>query len=143
MSPIILGKKKTQDVQVYCEVGGGVEHLEGRRRNTRNDEDEIEDEERQRQQRRKMLREFDAFIKSVEEAAKDFNVNFERPYREIGFEANYNRARIFLQPTLNTLMNVIEAPFFILTLSEVEIACFERVMVTYVSNIHLARNKIL
>lgn len=47
-SPIILGKKKTHDVQFYCEVGGGVEHLEGRRKHNRNDEDEIEDEERSR-----------------------------------------------------------------------------------------------
>ena len=56
----------------------------------------MEEEERSRVQRRKMHREFDAFIKSIEEAAKDYNVIFERPYRELGFEGNWNRARIFL-----------------------------------------------
>ena len=76
-----------------------------------------------------MHREFEAFIKSVEETAKDYNVVFDKPYRDLGFEGNWNRARMFLQPTLSTLMNVIEAPFFILTINEVEIACFERVMV--------------
>lgn len=96
MSPIIVGKKKTQDIQFYCEVGGGVEHLEGRKRNNRNDEDEIEDEEKQRQQRKKMHREFEAFIKSVEETAREHKVEFDKPYRELGFEGNWNRARIFL-----------------------------------------------
>jgi|APCry1669188879_1035177.scaffolds.fasta_scaffold559051_1 nucleosome binding factor SPN SPT16 subunit len=75
-----------------------------------------------------MHKEFDAFIKSIEDSAKEFNVLFERPYRELSFEGNWNRARIVLQPTLNTLMSIVETPFFILPLNEVEIACFERVM---------------
>ena len=44
---VMIGKKKTNDVQFYCDVGQSVEHLENRRRN-RNDEDEIEEEERMR-----------------------------------------------------------------------------------------------
>jgi len=35
-------------VQFYCEVGGGVEHLEGRKKTHKNDDDEIEEEERLR-----------------------------------------------------------------------------------------------
>ncbi len=75
-----------------------------------------------------MAKEFEAFIKSIEEGGKDFKIVFEKPYRDLGFEGNWNRARMFFQPTLNILMNVVETPFFILTISEVEIACFERVM---------------
>lgn len=76
-----------------------------------------------------MAKEFEAFIKSIEEVGKDYRVLFEKPYRDLGFEGNWNRARIFFQPTLSTLMSVVETPFFVLTISEVEIACFERVMV--------------
>lgn len=46
-NPVIIGKKKTTDIQFYCEVGGGVEHLESRRK-AKNDDDEIEDEEKVR-----------------------------------------------------------------------------------------------
>lgn len=37
-----------------------------------------------------------------------------------------------LQPTPKCLINVIETPFFVLTLSEVDIACFERMLVNRV-----------
>lgn len=54
ISPIMLGRKKTQDIQFYCELDGGVEHLEGRRRSNRNEIEEMEDEERLRLSRKKM-----------------------------------------------------------------------------------------
>ncbi|CAD8117267.1 unnamed protein product [Paramecium sonneborni] len=127
-SPIVLGKRKTHDVQFYCEVGGAVEHLEGRKRTNRNDDDEIEEEERLRVHRKKMAREFEVFIKTIEEMGADYKIQFEKPFRDLGFEGNWNRARLFLQPTPNTLMNIVESPFFILTLSEVEICCFERII---------------
>lgn len=75
-----------------------------------------------------MAKEFEAFIKSIEECGKEHKIMFEKPCRNLGFEGNWNRARIFFQPTFNTLMSVVETPFFILTINEVEIACFERVM---------------
>ncbi|CAD8115753.1 unnamed protein product [Paramecium sonneborni] len=127
-SPIVLGKRKTHDVQFYCEVGGAVEHLEGRKKTNRNDDDEIEEEERLRMHRKKMAKEFEVFIKTIEELGADYKISFEKPFRDLGFEGNWNRARLFLQPTRDTLMNVVESPFFILTLNEVEICCFERII---------------
>ncbi|CAD8166538.1 unnamed protein product [Paramecium pentaurelia] len=127
-SPIVLGKRKTHDVQFYCEVGGAVEHLEGRKKTNRNDEDEIEEEERLRMHRKKMAKEFEVFIKTIEELGAEYKISFEKPFRDLGFEGNWNRARLFLQPTRDTLMNVVESPFFILTLNEVEICCFERII---------------
>lgn len=75
-----------------------------------------------------MAKEFEAFIKSIEEQSGDYKIVFEKPQRALGFEGNWNRARLFLQPTPNTLMHVIETSPFILTLSEVEICCFERII---------------
>ena len=41
-----------------------------------------------------MGKEFEAFIKSIEEVGSDFKIKFEKPYRDLGFEGNWNRARI-------------------------------------------------
>ena len=67
---MLIGKKKTNDIQFFCDVGQTVEHLENKRRN-RNDEDEIEEEERLRNQRKKISKEFEAFAKSIEEATNN------------------------------------------------------------------------
>ncbi len=42
-----------------------------------------------------MAKEFEAFIRSIEDVGKDYQVVFEKPYRDLGFEGNWNRARIF------------------------------------------------
>lgn len=91
-----MGKRKTHDVQFYCEVGGAVEHLEGRKKTNRNDDDEIEEEERLRMHRKKMAKEFEVFIKTIEELGADYKISFEKPFRDLGFEGNWNRARLFL-----------------------------------------------
>jgi nucleosome binding factor SPN SPT16 subunit len=54
-------------------------------------------------------------------------IEFDIPYRELGFHGVPGRNNVFLQPTVHCLVNLIEAPFFVLTLDEVEIAYFERV----------------
>jgi len=38
-----------------------------------------------------------------------------------------NRSSVFLQPTVHCLVNLTEVPFFVLSLSDIEIAYFERV----------------
>jgi nucleosome binding factor SPN SPT16 subunit len=54
-------------------------------------------------------------------------IEFDIPYRELGFHGVPGRNNVFLQPTVHCLVNLIEAPFFVMTLDEVEIAYFERV----------------
>jgi len=49
------------------------------------------------------------------------------PYRELGFHGVPNRSSVFLQPTVHCLVNLTEVPFFVLSLSDIEIAYFERV----------------
>lgn len=52
-NPIMVGKKKTDDVQFYTEVGEAVQTLDGGRRSMY-DPDEIEEEQRERDVRNKV-----------------------------------------------------------------------------------------
>jgi nucleosome binding factor SPN SPT16 subunit len=49
------------------------------------------------------------------------------PYPDLGFNGVPNRSTVFLQPTVHALISISEAPFFVLSLSDIEIAYFERV----------------
>ena len=48
--------------------------------------------------------------------------------KDLSFEGNWNRARLILQPCQNCLVNVIESPFFIVSITDIDICCFERIM---------------
>jgi nucleosome binding factor SPN SPT16 subunit len=124
---IMVGKKKTQDVQFYTEVMELSHDLGGNSRKSGfGDADEIEDEQRERELRQKMNDEFQKFVRKVEEAAGGA-LEFDIPYRELGFHGVPHRSSVFMQPTVNCLVHLTEAPFFVLSLSDVEIAHFERV----------------
>lgn len=43
-----------------------------------------------------MAKEFESFIKTIEEMGSDYKIQFEKPYRDLGFEGNWNRARLLL-----------------------------------------------
>jgi nucleosome binding factor SPN SPT16 subunit len=118
----MVGKKKTFDVQFCTEVMEVSQALDGRRY----DHDELEEEQRERQMRQRLNTEFQNFVKKVEELA---NMEFDMPYRDLGFHGVPHRSSVFLQPTVHCLVNLTEIPFFVLTLSNVEIAYFERVQV--------------
>ena len=97
--------------------------LDGRRY----DADELEDEQRERQMRQRLNTEFQNFVKRVEEAS---GLEFDIPYRDLGFYGVPHRSSVFLQPTVHCLVNLTETPFFVLSLDDLEIAYFERVQVT-------------
>ncbi|KRW98162.1 Peptidase M24, structural domain [Pseudocohnilembus persalinus] len=124
-NPLIINKKKTYDVQFFTEVGVGAVDLNQKRRTGM--DDDYDDEEQEKLMRKKLNKDFKLFIRAIQEIDKD-SVNFERPYRDLGFDGAPNRATCFLQPTNSCLINVIDSPQFILTLEEVELCCFERMM---------------
>ena len=67
-------------------------------------------------------------MKMVEQITKEA-VKFDVPYRELGFYGTPFRSEVFLQPSVNCLVNLTEMPFFMLNIDEIEIASFERVNV--------------
>ena len=64
--PIMIGKKKTDDVQFYAEIGSITEDVDRRNKH----EEDSDEEERERIARKKLDKEFQAFIKACEEVIR-------------------------------------------------------------------------
>jgi nucleosome binding factor SPN SPT16 subunit len=125
-NPILVGRKKTNDVQFYREAGSQADDLDMRRRG--NDYEEYEIELRERQIRERIN---DEFAKFVEEAELISKIESDVPYRELSFTGVPYKSNVTLIPTVNAIVSLIELPFFVLTLDEVELVYFERVSVSY------------
>ena len=148
--PIMIGKKKTTDVQFYIETMDASESLDNTRRSGY-DPDELEEEQRQRALRNRTTRSSTTSPRSVEEAAK--NLEFDIPYRELGFYGQPNKSINLMMPCVNALVELTEVvrararpdaarlnaliepfttpaqpPWFVVPLSDIEIAHFERVV---------------
>lgn len=105
------------------------QNLDNRRRSMY-DPDELDEENRERQLRAKLNHTFKEFCKKVEATAEHGQsaITFDVPYRELGFQGTPFKEMVMLQPTVNCLVNLTEAPFFIVSLEEIEHVHFERVM---------------
>jgi nucleosome binding factor SPN SPT16 subunit len=127
-NPIMVGKKKQDNIQFFTEVIEASQAIDDSRRRM-NDPDELDDEQRERQLRRKLNDAFKDFSMKVESVAKKngFNLEFDVPYRDLGFQGTPNKEMVFIMPTLNCLVNLTENPFFVVDLSEVDHVHFERV----------------
>ncbi|KAK6590511.1 CDC68 like aminopeptidase family chromatinic (possible inactive enzyme) [Cryptosporidium xiaoi] len=126
---IWIGKKKTQDVQFYSEVGNQIDDLEQRRGRNVYDPDEILEEQRERETKKRYNMEYKKFIHGIEELSKD-SFEAEIPYRDLGFYGVPGRAgvsNVQLFPTASCLVHLLEFPPFILSLDEIEVVSFERV----------------
>ncbi|KNA21836.1 hypothetical protein SOVF_039660 [Spinacia oleracea] len=128
---IMVGNKKTKDVQFYVEVMEVVQTLGGSRRSAY-DPDEIEEEQRERDRKNKINMDFQNFVNRVNELwgmpqFKDLDLEFDMPLRELGFHGVPYKASAFIVPTSSCLVELIETPFLVITLSEIEIVNLERV----------------
>ena len=125
-NPVMIGKKAFHDIQFFTEVIEEFDHLVGRhRRQAVSEREAIEEEEREQLLKIKLNKEFASFVKKVEEKS---GVDFEIPFRDLEFTGvpSTGKSNVNLVPTLNCLVSLSEAPFFVLTMDEVEIAHFER-----------------
>eukprot|EP00981_Chlorochromonas_danica_P000694 scaffold147_cov164-Ochromonas_danica.AAC.11 len=125
---ILVNKKKQKDIQFFTEVIEASLNLEGSRRSAY-DPDEIDDEQREREMKRRLNMAFKDFCAKVEKVAAhyEFNLQVDVPFRKSGFEGNWSKEMVLLQPTTHCLVSLTEWPSFVLTLSEVEHVHFERV----------------
>ncbi|KAJ5641585.1 FACT complex subunit s.t1.c16 [Penicillium lividum] len=128
-TPIIIGKRKTRDVQFYREATEmQFDETGNRRRKHRyGDEEEFEAEQEERRRRAALDREFKAFAEKIADAGKEEGVDVDIPFREIGFTGVPNRSNVLIQPTTDALVQLTEPPFMAITLNEIEIAHLERV----------------
>ncbi|XP_022719587.1 FACT complex subunit SPT16-like [Durio zibethinus] len=128
---IMVGNKKTKDVQFYIEVMDIVQTLGGGKRSAY-DPDEIEEEQRERDRKNKINMDFQNFVNRVNDLwgqpqFKALDLEFDQPMRELGFHGVPHKASAFIVPTSNCLVELIETPFVVITLSEIEIVNLERV----------------
>lgn len=121
---IMFGKKRHTDVQFYTEVGEITTDL-GKHQHM-HDRDDLYAEQLEREMRHKLKTAFKNFIEKVESLTKD-ELEFEVPFRELGFSGAPYRSTCLLQPTSSSLVNTTEWPPFVVTLDEVELVHFERV----------------
>lgn len=131
-NPIMVGKKKQSDVQFFTEAVDASQAVDNSRRSMY-DPDEMDDEQRERQLRKRLNQAFKEFCKKVDAVAKKngYNLEFDIPYRDLGFTGNPHKEMVTIMPTLNCLVNLTETPFFVVDLDEVDHVHFERV--TYMS----------
>ncbi|PON69603.1 FACT complex subunit Spt [Parasponia andersonii] len=128
---IMVGNKKTKDVQFYCEVMDVVQTLGGGKRSAY-DPDEIEEEQRERDRKNKINMDFQSFVNRVNDLwgqpqFSGLDLEFDQPLRELGFHGVPYKSSAFIVPSSTCLVELIETPFLVVTLSEIEIVNLERV----------------
>ncbi|KAK6777074.1 hypothetical protein RDI58_023791 [Solanum bulbocastanum] len=128
---IMVGNKKTKDVQFYVEVMDVVQTLGGGKRSAY-DPDEIEEEQRERDRKNKFNMDFQNFVNRVNDMwsqpqLKALDLEFDQPLRELGFHGVPYKSSAFIVPTSSCLVELIETPFLVITLSDIEIVNLERV----------------
>merc|ERR1719369_1487298 len=126
-NPIMFGKKKQQDVQFYTEVGEITTDL-GKHQHM-HDRDDLAAEQAERELRHKLKQGFKGFCEKVEGVTKG-EIEFDSPFRDLGFQGVPHRETVTLQPTSSCLVSLTSWPPFACTLEDVELVHFERVMLT-------------
>ncbi|XP_070574512.1 FACT complex subunit SPT16-like [Ptychodera flava] len=121
---ILFSNKKHIDVQFYTEVGEITTDLH--KHHNIHDRDDLAAEQAERELRHRLKSAFKSFIEKVENITKG-EVEFEVPFRELGFHGAPHRSTVLLQPTSSCLVNITEWPPFVIALDEVELIHFERV----------------
>ena len=104
----MFGKKKQTDVQFYTEVGEITTDL-GKHQHM-HDQDDLAAEQAEREMRHRLKSAFKSFCDKVE--SKQI-VEFDIPFRELGFYGVPNRSNVLLQPTSGCLVNLTDWVIFV------------------------------
>jgi nucleosome binding factor SPN SPT16 subunit len=127
-NPIMIGKKKTFDVQFYREASDmAFDETGGRKRRYRyGDEDELQQEQEERKRKALLDKEFKSFAELIADSSNGM-VDLDIPFRELGFQGVPFRSAVLCMPTRDCLIQLIDPPYLVVTLEEIEIAHLERV----------------
>lgn len=128
-NPIIIGKKKTRDVQFYREASEMLfdDTTNRKRRHRYGDEEELEAEQEEKRRRAALDKEFKNFAEKIADAGRDENLQVDIPIRDLSFNGVPSRSSVTVSPTFDCLVQLTEPPFLVITLSEIEIVHLERV----------------
>merc|ERR1712110_465156 len=121
---IMFGKKKHIDVQFYTEVGEITTDL-GKHQHM-HDRDDLAAEQAERELRHKLKQAFKGFCEKVEGVTKG-ELEFDSPFRELGYHGVPFRETVLLLPTSACLISLTQWPPFVITLEDIQLVHFERV----------------
>lgn len=129
INPIIIGKRKSKDVQFYREATEmQFDETGNRKRKHRyGDEEEFEAEQEEKRRRAQLDKEFRNFAEKIADAGKSEGLSVDMPFRELGFNGVPSRSSVTIQPTTDCLVQLTEPPFMVITLSDIETVHLERV----------------
>jgi len=127
--PIMIGRKRTQDVQFLTEVAALTEDLSQRKAGSAYDPDEIMEEQREREMKERLNRIFKEFTQKTQ-AIDTCKLEFDIPYRALQFTGVPNKGSVELCPCSNVLVSLEEWPPFCMDLSEIDIVVFERCLMS-------------
>lgn len=126
-NPIMINKKATTHIQFFTEVGFAAEDLhDPKMKNRMNDFEELQEEELERKARDHYNNLFLDFVTTVEKNWET-DMKFDCPFPELGFYASTSQNNVFIMPTANSLVSLIEAPFLVMNLEDIEFVSIERV----------------
>lgn len=127
-NPIMIGKKKTFDVQFYGEASDmAFDETGGRKRKYKyGDEDELQQEQEERRRKAMLDKQFKAFAELIADLSNGV-LDLDIPFRELGFQGVPFRSSVLCLPTRDCLIQLIDPPYLTVTLEEIEIAHLERV----------------
>eukprot|EP00927_Polykrikos_kofoidii_P082060 TRINITY_DN8051_c0_g2_i1.p1 TRINITY_DN8051_c0_g2~~TRINITY_DN8051_c0_g2_i1.p1 ORF type:complete len:1181 (-),score=263.83 TRINITY_DN8051_c0_g2_i1:81-3560(-) len=124
--PMMVGKKKTHDLQFFTEVQAQTEDLTQIKVGSAHDPDEIMEEQRDRELKERLNKVFKDFATKVE----DLNgcpFSWDVPFtKQLTFSGVPGKSSIRLCPCVNVLVGFEEWPPFVLTLDDIDIVVFER-----------------
>jgi len=126
---IMVGKRKTQDVQFYTEVAALTEDLSLKRAGAAHDPDEIMEEQREREMKERLNKIFLDFSKQVE-GISTFPHSIDMPFKSLSFSGVPFKQVVTLSPCKSALVALQEWPPFCMSLSDVDIVVFERAIMT-------------
>ena len=136
--PIMIGKRKTRDVQFYREATDmAFDETGNRKRKHRyGDEEEFEQEQEERRRRAELDRIFKSFAEKVSDAGREYNISVDIPFRELSFNGVPHRSNVLMAPATDALVQLTEPPFTVITLDEIEVTHLERIQVCFTQPIN-------
>ncbi|KAJ9651088.1 FACT complex subunit spt16 [Neophaeococcomyces mojaviensis] len=128
-NPILVGKRKSKDVQFYREATDmAFDETGNRKRKHRyGDEEEFEQEQEERRRRAELDKLFKSFAEKISDAGREWNITVDIPFRELSFNGVPFRSNVLMAPATDALVQLTEPPFTVVTLEEIEVAHLERI----------------
>lgn len=127
---IIVGKKRSLDIQFYRDVlENSIEETSGRRKRFNyTDEDEVLEEQEELRRKEQADDDFEKFGLKIAECSND-NIVLEFAERDSSFPGIVQRQNVLVRYTDESILYISDAPFFISSWRNIEIAYLERIVV--------------